>query len=176
MTRNHSVELRHIVFDISENNDPKLVRKIILDSFQDIDGVDENRKHVVIMRNFGSGVMRVELKVWIDSEKYLETILRLLVKGKIVRGLRGKGGGYMLTRSPEEYSVGEIIELTEGSLAPVACLAPGAETCPRKEGCATFKLWQKYDLFTRRFFYGITLQNLIDGDFDGFGENAQVST
>ncbi|MCI8674459.1 MAG: Rrf2 family transcriptional regulator [Lachnospiraceae bacterium] len=110
------------------------------------------------------------------SEKYLETILRLLVKGKIVRGLRGKGGGYMLTRSPEEYSVGEIIELTEGSLAPVACLAPGAETCPRKEGCATFKLWQKYDLFTRRFFYGITLQNLIDGDFDGFGENAQVST
>ena len=73
MTRNHSVELRHIVFDISENNDPKLVRKIILDSFHGIDGVDENRKHVVIMRNFGSGVMRVELKVWIDSEKYLAT-------------------------------------------------------------------------------------------------------
>ena len=71
MTRNHSVELRHIVFDISENNDPKLVRKIILDSFQNIDGVDENRKHVVIMRNFASGVMRIELKVWIDSEKYL---------------------------------------------------------------------------------------------------------
>lgn len=73
MTRNHSVELRHIVFDISENNDPKLVRRIILDSFQDIDGVDRSRKHVVIMRNFGSGVMRVELKVWIDSEKYLAT-------------------------------------------------------------------------------------------------------
>ena len=73
MTRNHSVELRHIVFDISVNNDPKLVRKIILDSFQDIDGVDESRKHVVIMRNFGSGVMRVELKVWVDSEKYLAT-------------------------------------------------------------------------------------------------------
>lgn len=73
MTRNHSVELRHIAFDISENNDPKLVRKIILDSFHGIDGVDESRKHVVIMRNFGSGVMRVELKVWIDSEKYLAT-------------------------------------------------------------------------------------------------------
>ena len=73
MTRNHSVELRHIVFDISENNDPKLVRKIILDSFHGIDGVDESRKHVVIMRNFGSGVMRVELKVWVDSEKYLAT-------------------------------------------------------------------------------------------------------
>lgn len=73
MTRNHSVELRHIVFDISENNDPKLVREIILDSFHGIDGVDESRKHVVIMRNFGSGIMRVELKVWIDSEKYLAT-------------------------------------------------------------------------------------------------------
>lgn len=73
MTRNHSVELRHIVFDISENNDPKLVRKIILDSFHGIDGVDESRRHVVIMRNFGSGIMRVELKVWIDSEKYLAT-------------------------------------------------------------------------------------------------------
>lgn len=73
MTRNHSVELRHIVFDISESNDPKLVRKIILESFHGIDGVDNSRKHVVIMRNFGSGVMRVELKVWIDSEKYLAT-------------------------------------------------------------------------------------------------------
>lgn len=71
MTRNHSVELRHIVFDISESNDPKSVRNIILDSFHGIDGIDESRKHVVIMRNFGSGVMRVELKVWIDSEKYL---------------------------------------------------------------------------------------------------------
>lgn len=73
MTRNHRVELRHIVFNISENNDPKLVRKIILGSFHGIDGVDESRKHMVIMRNFGSGAMRVELKVWIDSEKYLTT-------------------------------------------------------------------------------------------------------
>lgn len=73
MTRNHSVELRHITFDISADNDPKIVRKLILDCFREIDGVDNTRKHVVIMRNFGSGVMRVELKVWIDSEKYLAT-------------------------------------------------------------------------------------------------------
>lgn len=73
MTRNHSVELRHIVIDISSDNDPQTVRSIILDSFHGIDGVDESRKHVVIMRNFGSGIMRVELKVWIDSEKYLAT-------------------------------------------------------------------------------------------------------
>lgn len=73
MTRNHRVELRHITFDISADNDPKSVRNIILDSFRGIDGVDDSRRHVVIMRNFGSGVMRVELKVWIDSEKYLAT-------------------------------------------------------------------------------------------------------
>ena len=61
------------------------------------------------------------------SEKYLESILKMLVKGKILKGLSGKGGGYMLTRSPSEYTVGEIIELTEGTLAPVACLTPDAE-------------------------------------------------
>lgn len=71
MTRNHRVELRHIVFDISADNDPKTVRDIILDSFHGVDGVDEGRRHVVIIRNFGSGVLRIELKVWIDSEKYL---------------------------------------------------------------------------------------------------------
>lgn len=73
MTRNHCVELRHITFDISADNDPKFVRELILNCFRDIDGVDNTRNHVVIMRNFGSGVMRVELKVWIDSEKYLAT-------------------------------------------------------------------------------------------------------
>lgn len=73
MTRNHRVELRHIVFDISAVNDPKAVRDIILGSFSGIDGVDDSRRHVVIMRNFASGIMRVELKVWIDSEKYLAT-------------------------------------------------------------------------------------------------------
>ena len=73
MTRNHRVELRHITFDISAENNPKFVRDLILGSFHGIDGVDDTRQHVVIMRNFGSGLMRVELKVWIDSEKYLAT-------------------------------------------------------------------------------------------------------
>lgn len=73
MSRNHRVELRHIMFDISVENDPKSVREIILGSFHGIDGVDEGREHRVIMRDFGSGIMRVELKVWIDSEKYLVT-------------------------------------------------------------------------------------------------------
>ena len=67
------------------------------------------------------------------SEKYLEIIIKILVKGKMLKGLRGKGGGYILTREPSEYIVGDIIELTEGPLAPVACLQPDAEVCNRKD-------------------------------------------
>ena len=97
------------------------------------------------------------------SEKYLEIILKILVKGNILKGLRGKGGGYRLTRCPGEYTVGEIIELTEGPLAPVACLRPDAEACPRSEGCITLPLWKKYDTLVHDFFYGITLKDLIEG-------------
>lgn len=99
------------------------------------------------------------------SEKYLESILKILVKGNIVKGLRGKGGGYMLTHLPEEYTVGEIIELTEGPLASVACLLPDAEICPRMDECITLPLWQKFDALIHDFFYNITLDDLIQGRF-----------
>ena len=99
------------------------------------------------------------------SEKYLEIILKILVKGKIVKGLRGKGGGYRLTRMPKEYTVGEIIELTEGPLSPVACLMPDAETCPRNEECITLPLWKKYNALIHDFFYNKTLEDLIAGRF-----------
>ena len=65
------------------------------------------------------------------SEKYLESIIKLLVKGKLVLGLRGKGGGYKLTRPLEQYTVGEILRLTEESLAPVTCLEEDAAACSR---------------------------------------------
>lgn len=99
------------------------------------------------------------------SEKYLEIILRMLVKGKLLKGLRGKGGGYMLTRPPREYIIGEIIELTEGPLAPVSCLMPEAEPCSRKSHCVTLPLWQKFDTLIHDFFYNITLEDLIEGRF-----------
>lgn len=98
------------------------------------------------------------------SEKYLEIILKALVKGKIIKGLRGKGGGYMLTRSPKEYVIGEIIELTEGPLAPVACMLPDADPCPRKDTCMTLPLWQKYDSVIHDFFYNITLEDVLNGN------------
>ena len=63
------------------------------------------------------------------SEKYLENILKVLVQNGFLEGLRGKGGGYRLTRTPDQYTVAEILLLTEGSLAPVSCLVPGAPAC-----------------------------------------------
>ncbi len=99
------------------------------------------------------------------SEKYLEIIIKILVKDKLVKGLRGKGGGYMLIKTPAEYNIGEIIELTEGPLAPVACLLPGAELCNKRDRCITLPLWKKYDTLIHDFFYNITLENLMNGDY-----------
>ena len=99
------------------------------------------------------------------SEKYLEIIIKILVKGKMLKGLRGKGGGYILTREPSEYIVGDIIELTEGPLAPVACLQPDAEVCNRKDICVTLPLWEKYYTLVHDFFFHITLEYVINNNF-----------
>ena len=97
------------------------------------------------------------------SMKYLELILKSLVQAGLLQGQRGKGGGYRLTRPPEAYTVGEILELTSGTLAPVACLAPGAEACPREAGCRTLPMWRRFDAMVHDFFYGITLKDLAEG-------------
>lgn len=99
------------------------------------------------------------------SEKYLEIIIKILVKGKMLKGMRGKGGGYILTREPSEYIIGEIIELTEGPLAPVACLQPDAEICDRRDICVTLPLWEKYNTLVHNFFFNITLEDVINGNF-----------
>ncbi len=95
------------------------------------------------------------------SKKYLEIIAKELVKAKLLEGASGKHGGYKLTRTPAEYSVGEIIETMEGPIAPVACLAPGAEDCPRKENCRTLPMWEEFSKLEHDFFFGKTLDNLI---------------
>lgn len=76
------------------------------------------------------------------SEKYLEGILKILVRNKLLAGLRGKGGGYRLTRPPEDYPIGDILRLTELSLAPVACLEEGQPSCPRISECRTLSMWR----------------------------------
>ena len=94
------------------------------------------------------------------SEKYLEIIIKELVKHKLIKGLRGKGGGYKLTRTPSDYTVGEILEAAGEQLAPVACLLPDAEPCNRKNNCPTIAMWEKYNTITHDYFYGITLADL----------------
>ena len=79
------------------------------------------------------------------SEKYLESIIRLLVKDRVLESLRGKGGGYRLKKDPDQYTVGSILRLTEESLAPVSCLDGNADTCPRMAQCRTLSLWQGLD-------------------------------
>ena len=100
------------------------------------------------------------------SRKYLEIIVKDLVSGGLLEGISGKGGGYRLVRKPEEYTVGEIIELTEGSLTAVACLADGAAPCPRASTCQTIPLWAEYDKLTHDFFYGKRLTDLLNKDQD----------
>ena len=95
------------------------------------------------------------------SKKYLEIIVKDMVSGGFVTGTSGKGGGYKLCRRPEEYTVGEIIELMEGTLATVACLADGASPCPRASECETLPLWAEYDKLTHDFFYGKKLSDLL---------------
>lgn len=98
------------------------------------------------------------------SKKYLEIIVKDMVNGGLISGESGRGGGYKLCRRPEAYSVGEIIELTEGSMAAVACLENGAAPCPRASVCETLPLWEEYNQLTHDFFYSKRLSDLIGKD------------
>lgn len=96
------------------------------------------------------------------SKKYLEQIVPLLNKSGILRTNRGYQGGYRLARNASEYTVGEILELTEGSLAPVSCLDCEENVCPRKEDCITLSMWEGLHKIIKDYLYGITIQDLIE--------------
>ena len=102
------------------------------------------------------------------SEKYLESIIKLLVRAKLLNGVRGKGGGYQLTKAPEQYTVGSILRLTEDSMAPVSCLESDADTCPRAAECRTLSLWQGLDKVINDYLDNITLADLMHSDPDGY--------
>ena len=95
------------------------------------------------------------------SKKYLEIIVKDMVTGGLLTGASGKGGGYKLCRKPEEYSIGEILELMEGTLSSVACLADKTTDCPRRSECRTIPMWEEYDKMVHDFFYGKTLADLL---------------
>jgi Rrf2 family protein len=94
------------------------------------------------------------------SEKYLETILPALIKNNFLEGLRGKGGGYRLSRAPENYTVGSILKLLENSLAPVSCLDCDQNQCSRAADCKTLPMWEKLYKMVDDYFEGITLADL----------------
>ena len=97
------------------------------------------------------------------SLKYLERILPVLTKSGMVVGIQGKGGGYRLTKAPEEYCVGEILRLTEGGLHPVECAGCTAEPCDRAGECRTMPLWAGLTRVVNEYLNGITLRDLMDG-------------
>lgn len=102
------------------------------------------------------------------SEKYLESIVKELVKARILEGLRGKGGGYRLTRTPDQITVGDVIRLMEGSLAPVACLEKDSPPCARSAQCRTLSLWQGLNDLVNGYLDKFTIADLLRQDTDGF--------
>ncbi len=95
------------------------------------------------------------------SEKYLEAIIKILVKARLLTGVRGKGGGYKLTHPPEQYTVGEVLRLTEETLAPVACLDETADICPRALNCRTLPVWKGLNRVINEYLDLITVADLI---------------
>lgn len=95
------------------------------------------------------------------SQKYLESIMTTLSKAGFVDAVHGKGGGYRLNRSPEKYTVGSILKLTEGGLTAVSCTSQGAAACSRTQCCEAKPMWDKLDKMIDDFFEGITIADLL---------------
>lgn len=96
------------------------------------------------------------------SLKYIERLTPALRTAGLIESVHGIGGGYRLTRDPEEYTLWEILVLSEGDLAPVSCLQAGAEPCARAAECRTLSVWEGYYKLTKDYFSGITLADLLD--------------
>lgn len=95
------------------------------------------------------------------SLKYLEQILPVLVKNGMLEGVHGKNGGYKLTKKLNEYRIGDILRLTEGDLAPVACVGCDSDACKRSSDCITLPMWKEFYRITNEYFDSITLQDII---------------
>ena len=100
------------------------------------------------------------------SEKYLESIIKELVRAKLVEGQRGKGGGYRLSSPAEEINVFDVLQRTEGTLVSVACLEAGSKPCPRKNICKTLPLWEGLDRVVSEYLGGFTIQDLVKQKYE----------
>ncbi len=105
------------------------------------------------------------------SKKYLEQIVPILNKSDILNTNRGYQGGYKLAKSPDKYTVGDILLLTEGSLSPVACLDHDPIECERSGECYTLPVWQGLKKVICDYLYGITLQDILDTQREKYTNN-----
>ena len=96
------------------------------------------------------------------SDKYLEQVVSILNKAGYVRSIRGPQGGYVLTRNPEDYTMGQILRLTEGDMVPVACLADDVNQCDRADSCVTLHFWKKSDDAISSVIDNTTLADLVE--------------
>ena len=95
------------------------------------------------------------------SEKYLEQIISVLNKAGFVRSVRGAQGGYMLTKEPAEYTVGSVLRLTEGDLAPVSCVGMDSVDCDRRDGCVTVRIWEQLNEAVNNVVDNITVADMV---------------
>jgi len=107
------------------------------------------------------------------SEKYLEQIVTSLSRASYVKSVRGAQGGYKLAKNPEEYTVGMILRLTEGSLAPVACLDDDTE-CNKIDDCVTIEIWKQLDTAIKGVVDRITLQDLVNWQMQKVNNNYYI--
>ena len=110
------------------------------------------------------------------SMKYLEIVVAMLNRGGLLTSLRGKRGGYRLARDPQTYTIAEILQLTEGSLAPVDCLKQDEIVCDKAAGCMTLPLWVGLDRVIDRYLEQITLQDVLNGDREKMLQCAKYRT
>jgi len=97
------------------------------------------------------------------SKQYLEQIVSIINSSGALRANRGKQGGYMLVKEPAAYTVGQILRITEGSLAPIACLEDKINQCERAKKCKTLPMWKGLNKVITDYLDGITLQDMLDG-------------
>ena len=96
------------------------------------------------------------------SAKYLEQIITMLMSAKMIKSIRGKSGGYRLTRQPSEYTVGEILRATEGSLAPISCVEDSPNRCTQSGCCPTLFFWEGLNRTINEYIDGTTLEDVVN--------------
>lgn len=118
--------------------------------------------------NNGSYIPMKEVAARQDiSLKYIEKIMPSLKAAGLIDSVHGIGGGYKLTRDPDQYTLWDILSVAEGDLAPVSCLSDGAPVCNRAAECRTLPVWENYYALTRKYFSGITLRDLMEAPQGG---------